>query len=103
MGLQIARVRERASSWVLFYKTLMGSKGKGRGKLASDREGFIACHMGTQLCFRVYGTPHTTKVYKLYDVVGSTQHFHCLCHSRAHPALATATLLRNTLNVNNRI
>ncbi|TYK18510.1 hypothetical protein E5676_scaffold5066G00110 [Cucumis melo var. makuwa] len=29
-------------------------EGKGRGKLASDREGFVACHMGTQFCFRVY-------------------------------------------------
>uniref|UniRef100_A0A9I9EH74 Uncharacterized protein n=1 Tax=Cucumis melo TaxID=3656 RepID=A0A9I9EH74_CUCME len=31
----------------------MGSEGKGRGKLASDREGFVTCHMGTQFCFRV--------------------------------------------------
>ncbi|KAA0065972.1 hypothetical protein E5676_scaffold344G00100 [Cucumis melo var. makuwa] len=41
-GSQIARVRERAS------------EGKGRGKLASDKEGFVTCHMGTQFCFRVY-------------------------------------------------
>uniref|UniRef100_A0A9I9E311 Uncharacterized protein n=1 Tax=Cucumis melo TaxID=3656 RepID=A0A9I9E311_CUCME len=54
MGSQIARVRERASSWVLLYKTLMGSKGKGRGKLASDREGSVKCHMRTQFCLRVY-------------------------------------------------
>ncbi|KAA0051492.1 uncharacterized protein E6C27_scaffold174G00110 [Cucumis melo var. makuwa] len=32
----------------------MGSEGKGRGKLASDREGSVTCHMGTQFCFRVY-------------------------------------------------
>ncbi|KAA0042432.1 hypothetical protein E6C27_scaffold266G00110 [Cucumis melo var. makuwa] len=29
-------------------------EGKGRGKLASDREGTVTCHMGTQFCFRVY-------------------------------------------------
>ncbi|KAA0042024.1 Retrovirus-related Pol polyprotein from transposon TNT 1-94 [Cucumis melo var. makuwa] len=28
--------------------------GKGRGELASDREGSVTCHMGTQFCFRVY-------------------------------------------------
>ncbi|KAA0063199.1 hypothetical protein E5676_scaffold2774G00090 [Cucumis melo var. makuwa] len=28
--------------------------GKGRGKLASDREGSVTCHMGTQFCFHVY-------------------------------------------------
>ncbi|KAA0054601.1 hypothetical protein E5676_scaffold22G00380 [Cucumis melo var. makuwa] len=37
-GLQIARVRERASSWVPLFRTLIGSEGKGRGKLASDIE-----------------------------------------------------------------
>ncbi|KAA0056456.1 hypothetical protein E6C27_scaffold186G002270 [Cucumis melo var. makuwa] len=49
------------------------------------------------------GTPNTTKVYKLYDVVGSTQHSHRLCRSRARPALTTVSLLRSTLNVNNGI
>ncbi|KAA0060669.1 hypothetical protein E6C27_scaffold22G005640 [Cucumis melo var. makuwa] len=29
-------------------------EGKGRGKPASDREGSVTCHMGTQFCFRVY-------------------------------------------------
>ncbi|TYJ98382.1 uncharacterized protein E5676_scaffold232G001250 [Cucumis melo var. makuwa] len=29
-------------------------EGKGRGKLASDKEGSVTCHMGTQFCFRVY-------------------------------------------------
>ncbi|KAA0059176.1 hypothetical protein E5676_scaffold295G00640 [Cucumis melo var. makuwa] len=29
-------------------------EGKGRGKLASDREGSVTCHMGTQFCFRIY-------------------------------------------------
>ncbi|TYK11694.1 Chromo domain-containing protein [Cucumis melo var. makuwa] len=29
-------------------------EGKGRGKLASDREGSVTCHMGTQFCFCVY-------------------------------------------------
>ncbi|KAA0041661.1 hypothetical protein E5676_scaffold234G00760 [Cucumis melo var. makuwa] len=29
-------------------------EGKGRGKLASDKEGSATCHMGTQFCFRVY-------------------------------------------------
>ncbi|TYJ96612.1 gag/pol protein [Cucumis melo var. makuwa] len=38
------------------YRTLMGSEGKGRGKLASDREGSVTCHMGTQFCFRVYNS-----------------------------------------------
>ncbi|KAA0066181.1 uncharacterized protein E5676_scaffold790G001010 [Cucumis melo var. makuwa] len=41
-------------SGVLLFRTLMGSEGKGRGKLASDREGFVTCHIGTQFCFRVY-------------------------------------------------
>ncbi|KAA0063109.1 hypothetical protein E6C27_scaffold1337G00170 [Cucumis melo var. makuwa] len=40
----VARVRKRASYWVKV----------GRGKLASDREGSVTCHMGTQFCFRVY-------------------------------------------------
>ncbi|TYK11706.1 hypothetical protein E5676_scaffold304G00150 [Cucumis melo var. makuwa] len=53
-GSHVARVRERAISWVPLFKTLMGCEGKGRGKLASDREGSVTCHMGTQFCFRVY-------------------------------------------------
>ncbi|TYK17960.1 Retrovirus-related Pol polyprotein from transposon TNT 1-94 [Cucumis melo var. makuwa] len=53
-GAHVARVRERASSWVPLFRTLMGSNGKGRGELASDREGSVTCHMGTQFCFRVY-------------------------------------------------
>uniref|UniRef100_A0A9I9E8D4 Uncharacterized protein n=1 Tax=Cucumis melo TaxID=3656 RepID=A0A9I9E8D4_CUCME len=60
-GSQFARVRERASSWVPLFKTLMGSEGKGRGKLASDKEGFVTCHMGTQFCFRVYISDLTHK------------------------------------------
>ncbi|TYK28675.1 hypothetical protein E5676_scaffold165G00460 [Cucumis melo var. makuwa] len=52
-GSHVARVRERASSWVPLFRTLMGSNGKGRGKLASDREESVTCHMGTQFCFRV--------------------------------------------------
>ncbi|KAA0062711.1 uncharacterized protein E5676_scaffold132G00330 [Cucumis melo var. makuwa] len=55
-GLQIARVRECASSEVLLYRTLMESKGKGRGKLASDREGFMACNMGTQFYFCIHAS-----------------------------------------------
>ncbi|KAA0033286.1 uncharacterized protein E5676_scaffold472G00150 [Cucumis melo var. makuwa] len=47
-GSQITRVWERANSWVPLFKTLMESEGKGRGKLASDREGSVTCHMGTQ-------------------------------------------------------
>ncbi|KAA0038188.1 hypothetical protein E6C27_scaffold270G00200 [Cucumis melo var. makuwa] len=53
-GLQIARVWKRAISGILLYMTLMGSEGKGRGKLAIDKEGSVTCHMGTQFCFRVY-------------------------------------------------
>ncbi|KAA0033324.1 protein Ycf2-like [Cucumis melo var. makuwa] len=53
-GSQIARVRKRANSWVPLFRTLMESEGKGRGKLASDREGSVTCHMKTQFCFRVY-------------------------------------------------
>ncbi|KAA0035205.1 hypothetical protein E5676_scaffold991G00350 [Cucumis melo var. makuwa] len=52
LGSHVPRVRKRASSWVPLYRTLMGSK--GRGKLASDREEFVTCHMGTQFCFHVY-------------------------------------------------
>ncbi|KAA0062231.1 hypothetical protein E6C27_scaffold321G00330 [Cucumis melo var. makuwa] len=51
---QIARVRQRASSWVPLYRTLMGNKGKGKGKLASDREESVTYHMRTQFFFRVY-------------------------------------------------
>ncbi|TYK09576.1 hypothetical protein E5676_scaffold458G00020 [Cucumis melo var. makuwa] len=29
-------------------------EGKGRGKLANDKEESVTCHMGTQFCFRVY-------------------------------------------------
>ncbi|TYK13658.1 hypothetical protein E5676_scaffold299G001760 [Cucumis melo var. makuwa] len=53
-GSHFARVWERASSWVPLFRTLMGSEGKGRGKPASDREGSVTCHMGTQFCFHVY-------------------------------------------------
>ncbi|TYJ98708.1 hypothetical protein E5676_scaffold17510G00010 [Cucumis melo var. makuwa] len=53
-GSHVARVRERASSWVPLFRTLMGSEGKGRGKLASDREGSVTYHMATQFCFRIY-------------------------------------------------
>ncbi|KAA0061177.1 hypothetical protein E5676_scaffold652G00250 [Cucumis melo var. makuwa] len=53
-GSQIARVREHASSWIPLFRTLMESEGKGRGKLASDKEGSVTCHMGTQFCFCVY-------------------------------------------------
>ncbi|KAA0057688.1 hypothetical protein E5676_scaffold970G00250 [Cucumis melo var. makuwa] len=53
-GSQIARVRELVSSGVLLYRTLMGSDGKDREKLASDKEGSVTCHMGTQFCFRFY-------------------------------------------------
>ncbi|KAA0032153.1 hypothetical protein E5676_scaffold186G00430 [Cucumis melo var. makuwa] len=53
-GSHVARVRERGSSWVPLFRTLMGSNGKGRGKLASDREGSVTCHMRTQFCFRAY-------------------------------------------------
>ncbi|KAA0062586.1 reverse transcriptase [Cucumis melo var. makuwa] len=34
-------------------------EGKGRGKLASDREGSVTCHMRTQFCFRVYVSVHS--------------------------------------------
>ncbi|KAA0041538.1 hypothetical protein E5676_scaffold205G002000 [Cucumis melo var. makuwa] len=53
-GAHVARVRKLVSSWVPLFRTLMGSEGKGRGKLASDKEGSLTCHMGTQFCFRVY-------------------------------------------------
>ncbi|KAA0067017.1 uncharacterized protein E5676_scaffold14G00160 [Cucumis melo var. makuwa] len=41
------------SSWYTTDQFVLG-KGKGRGKLASDREGSVTCHMGTQFCFHVY-------------------------------------------------
>ncbi|KAA0057036.1 hypothetical protein E6C27_scaffold96G002220 [Cucumis melo var. makuwa] len=46
-GSHVARVRERVSSWVSLFRTLIGSEGKGRGKLTSDREGSVTCHMST--------------------------------------------------------
>ncbi|KAA0051014.1 hypothetical protein E5676_scaffold675G00910 [Cucumis melo var. makuwa] len=42
LGSHVANVRKRVS------------KGKGRGKLASDKEGSVTCHMGTQFCSHVY-------------------------------------------------
>uniref|UniRef100_A0A9I9EBP9 Uncharacterized protein n=1 Tax=Cucumis melo TaxID=3656 RepID=A0A9I9EBP9_CUCME len=69
MGSQIARVRERASSWVLLYKTLMGSKGKGRGKLASDREGSVKCHMRTQFCLRVWLVRFSRETIEIFRVL----------------------------------
>uniref|UniRef100_A0A9I9EM08 Uncharacterized protein n=1 Tax=Cucumis melo TaxID=3656 RepID=A0A9I9EM08_CUCME len=35
---------------------MITNKGKDRGELATDREGFVTSHMGTQFCFRVYNT-----------------------------------------------
>ncbi|KAA0037404.1 hypothetical protein E6C27_scaffold278G001160 [Cucumis melo var. makuwa] len=55
-GSQIAHVRERASSGVPLFRTLIESEGKGRGKLANDKEGSVTYHMGTQFCFR--GIPY---------------------------------------------
>ncbi|KAA0066225.1 hypothetical protein E5676_scaffold871G00130 [Cucumis melo var. makuwa] len=39
-GLQIAHVQERASLGVPFYRTLIGSRGRGsdRGKLVNDKK-----------------------------------------------------------------
>ncbi|TYK29221.1 hypothetical protein E5676_scaffold1228G00070 [Cucumis melo var. makuwa] len=36
-GSHVVRVQKRASSWIPLFRTLMGSEGKGRGKLTSDR------------------------------------------------------------------
>ncbi|KAA0043073.1 hypothetical protein E5676_scaffold267G00360 [Cucumis melo var. makuwa] len=52
-GAHVASVWERASYWVPFQDS-NGKRGKGRGKLASNREGSVTCHVGTQFCFRVY-------------------------------------------------
>ncbi|KAA0037365.1 retrotransposon gag protein [Cucumis melo var. makuwa] len=49
------------------------------------------------------GTPSTTNVYKLYDVVEPAQHSHRLCRSGIRPALTTASLSQSTLNINNGI
>ncbi|KAA0037489.1 hypothetical protein E6C27_scaffold277G00890 [Cucumis melo var. makuwa] len=49
------------------------------------------------------GYTQYNNVYKLYDVVGPAQHFHRLYRSGARPALTTTSLLRSTVNVNNRI
>ncbi|KAA0063432.1 retrotransposon gag protein [Cucumis melo var. makuwa] len=43
--------RDHSHPIVLMFPS---GKGKGRGKLASNREGSVTCHMGTQFCFRVY-------------------------------------------------
>ncbi|KAA0042135.1 gag protease polyprotein [Cucumis melo var. makuwa] len=38
----------------MFGNVPVQGEDKGRGKLASDREGSVTCHMGTHFCFRVY-------------------------------------------------
>ncbi|KAA0025457.1 hypothetical protein E5676_scaffold68G00160 [Cucumis melo var. makuwa] len=48
--IQVIR-RDPRSPIVLVFPS---GEGKDRGKLASDREGSVTCHMGTQFCFRVY-------------------------------------------------
>ncbi|KAA0035825.1 hypothetical protein E6C27_scaffold403G001230 [Cucumis melo var. makuwa] len=54
---------------------------------------------------KYFGKGYTqyNNVYNLYDVVRPVQHSHRLCPSGDRPALTTASLLRSTLNVNNRI
>ncbi|KAA0066915.1 hypothetical protein E5676_scaffold595G00080 [Cucumis melo var. makuwa] len=58
MDIDMIRVirRDPRSPIVLVFPpgSLQTSKGKGRGKLANDKEGSVTCHMGTQFCFRVY-------------------------------------------------
>ncbi|KAA0045385.1 hypothetical protein E6C27_scaffold442G00010 [Cucumis melo var. makuwa] len=53
MDINMIRVirRDPRSLIVLVFPP---GEGKGRGKLASDKEGSVTCHMGTQFCFRVY-------------------------------------------------
>ncbi|KAA0045446.1 hypothetical protein E5676_scaffold190G00380 [Cucumis melo var. makuwa] len=58
---------------------------------------------GTRSLLGKWGTPSTTKVSKLYNVMGSVQHSHRLCRSGVYPALTTASLLWSTLNVNNEM
>ncbi|KAA0065872.1 hypothetical protein E6C27_scaffold538G00420 [Cucumis melo var. makuwa] len=53
MDIDMIRVIRRGPR-IPIVLVLPPGEGKGRGKLASDREGFVACHMGTQFCFRVY-------------------------------------------------
>ncbi|KAA0039155.1 hypothetical protein E6C27_scaffold121G00560 [Cucumis melo var. makuwa] len=58
MDIDMIRVirRDPRSPIVLVFPPglLQTSEGKGRGKLASDREGSMTRHMGTQFCFRIY-------------------------------------------------
>ncbi|TYK27292.1 hypothetical protein E5676_scaffold244G00640 [Cucumis melo var. makuwa] len=58
MDIDMIRVirRDPRSPIVLVFPSgsLQTSEGKGRGKLASDREGSVTCHMGTQFFFRFY-------------------------------------------------
>ncbi|KAA0051087.1 transposase [Cucumis melo var. makuwa] len=58
MDIDMIRVirRDPRSPIVLVFPpgSLQTSEGKGRGKLASDKEGSVTCHMGTQFCYRTY-------------------------------------------------
>ncbi|KAA0063966.1 hypothetical protein E6C27_scaffold616G001210 [Cucumis melo var. makuwa] len=53
MDIDMIRVIRRGPR-IPIVLVLPQGEGKGRGKLASDREGSVTCHMGTQFCFRVY-------------------------------------------------
>uniref|UniRef100_A0A9I9E8G0 HAT C-terminal dimerisation domain-containing protein n=1 Tax=Cucumis melo TaxID=3656 RepID=A0A9I9E8G0_CUCME len=47
------------------YFVWLKSRGKGKGKLTSDREGSVTCHMGTQFCFRyVRSSPARLQIFK---------------------------------------
>ncbi|KAA0053225.1 hypothetical protein E6C27_scaffold102G00090 [Cucumis melo var. makuwa] len=46
-------IRLHSPKKVVIPKDTRAGEGKGRGKLVSDREGSVTCHMGTQFCFRV--------------------------------------------------
>ncbi|KAA0059509.1 pol protein [Cucumis melo var. makuwa] len=60
-GSHVARVRERANSWVPLFRTLIGSRGKGKskGKLASDQRltyNVSLCFIFTSMAIRSFVT-----------------------------------------------
>uniref|UniRef100_A0A9I9E826 Uncharacterized protein n=1 Tax=Cucumis melo TaxID=3656 RepID=A0A9I9E826_CUCME len=52
--------------------------GKGRGKLASDREGSVTCHMETQFCFRVYVSITNNQLYACDHPYPLPNHYQCI-------------------------
>uniref|UniRef100_A0A9I9E8C5 Uncharacterized protein n=1 Tax=Cucumis melo TaxID=3656 RepID=A0A9I9E8C5_CUCME len=68
MYIDMIRVIRRGPR-ISIVLVLPPGEGKGRRKLASDREGSVTCHMGTQFCFRTKGSGFSWVDYVVADVL----------------------------------